>query len=174
MGPLASLAHVRLAQEDHAGYRAACAALVKDFGATDDADVANTVAWTCALAPDALTDLEPARQLAERAVAKKTDQESRNYLLNTLGAVLVRQKKYTDAEARLEEARKAEASGDTPLDWLFLALARAGQGRLDAAKDALARGRKQLKGGDALGWEARLELRLVEAEAARAVGEAGK
>jgi WD40 repeat protein/Tfp pilus assembly protein PilF len=172
--PRASLARVRLAQGDLGAYRAACAALVERFGTTDDADVAHDVARTCALAPDALRDLVPARSLAELAINDNTDNGLRNSLLNTLGAVLVRQKKYAEAVGKLEEACRSDDNGGTSFDWLFLALAHAGQGKAASAKAALAKARERAKDSDTWAWDARLDLRLLEAEAARAAAEAGK
>src|SRR5262249_9788382 len=55
---------LRLQLGDRAGYAGACAALVKRFDSTKSAYVANAVAWTCALAPEALADLKPAVGLA--------------------------------------------------------------------------------------------------------------
>ena len=37
---------------------------------TDDLSLANTAAWTCALAPDAVEDLDACVKLAAQAVAK--------------------------------------------------------------------------------------------------------
>jgi WD40 repeat protein/tetratricopeptide (TPR) repeat protein/tRNA A-37 threonylcarbamoyl transferase component Bud32 len=167
-----ALTRALLANGDTAGYRKACRSLIDRFSGTTDVDVAHDVAWACTLAADALADLTPAQKLAEQAL-KRPGGETTNYLLNSLAAVLVRQKKYTEAIAKLEEARKYDENGGTELDWFCLAVARAGLGKPAEAKDALARGRKRLKENTGNEWQNRLDLRLWEQEAARAAGIVG-
>src|SRR5262245_44268268 len=46
----------RLGAGDRAGYRRACGAMLRRFGPADEPEVAHWVAWTAALAPDAVND----------------------------------------------------------------------------------------------------------------------
>jgi len=100
-------------------------------------------------------------------------------ILNTLGAALYRASKYDSAIVRLKESIRAAGGEGTPLDWLFLALAKARTGASDEAKlwhaRAAARWRQvnqqksgRLNGLPPLSWTDRLERQLLlrEAEAA--------
>jgi serine/threonine protein kinase/Flp pilus assembly protein TadD len=61
-------AALRLYLGDVEGYRSACREMLARFSQTDDPKIAWRVAKTCLLAPDAVSDLRPVLQLAERAV----------------------------------------------------------------------------------------------------------
>jgi tetratricopeptide (TPR) repeat protein len=82
------LALARLAGGDAQGYRTACAGLLQRFGASTDILTANWVAWTCALAPDAVPDLARPVGLAEGAVASR-DPFSLSKALPVFGASTV-------------------------------------------------------------------------------------
>jgi WD40 repeat protein/tetratricopeptide (TPR) repeat protein len=77
------LALARLARRDAEGYRTACAGVLQRFGATSDFPTANLVAWTCALAPDAVPDLARPVGLAEGAVASCPKREANQGLVGT-------------------------------------------------------------------------------------------
>ena len=68
-------------------YRDACAAMVRKFGESDDPMAVNFVAWTCALAPEAVEDYERVVAYATKAVEARPDSDQ---FLNTLGAILYR------------------------------------------------------------------------------------
>jgi len=53
---------------DPAGYRQVCREMLARFGNTDNPQIAERVAKTCSLAPDAVPDLGPVLKLADRAV----------------------------------------------------------------------------------------------------------
>src|SRR5262249_7314365 len=81
-------AHLRGGDID--GYRRACTRLLRDFGQTDDPHRADTVAWTCILAPEAVADGEAVvryARVAAKAGSKDTDKHS---FLQTLGAATYR------------------------------------------------------------------------------------
>src|SRR6185369_1404788 len=82
-----NLALVRLANGDQPGFQAACAEMLKQFGQTEDETTANTVAWSCALGPDALIDFAPAIAMVENFARQngKTKQHAA-----PLGAILYR------------------------------------------------------------------------------------
>src|SRR5208282_504300 len=84
---LQDLARVELASGDTNGYRQSCAGLLERMGKTKDPVKANNVAWTCALAPNAVTDYKQPLQLAEEAVTSKP--KGWEYL-STFGGVLYR------------------------------------------------------------------------------------
>jgi Flp pilus assembly protein TadD len=141
------LALARLARGDAEGYRTACAGLLQRFGASTDFQTANLVAWSCALAPDAVPDLGRPVGLAEGAVANcpkdpglvftgvgyfagrfggagVAASRSRAYAgLNTLGAALYRAGRLEEAVQRLSEAVRAAGGDGTYADWLLLAMA---------------------------------------------------
>ena len=66
------LALVRLHLEDRDGYRNVCSRMLERFGQSPDVNAAYWTAWTCVLAPDAVTDWQPVVQLAEKAVPCST------------------------------------------------------------------------------------------------------
>jgi hypothetical protein len=69
-------AAVHLAAGDGEGYRRACREMLRRFGNTSQAEVAERTAKTCLLAPDAVADLDHVLKLAELAV---TDTERSGY-----------------------------------------------------------------------------------------------
>jgi Flp pilus assembly protein TadD len=144
---------------DGAGYRRACGELLDRFGQTRDLDVANGVAWACAVGPGAATNLGLAVRLAERAVAAGPDDYAR---LNTLGGVLLRAGRAEEAIARLRQALQ-KRKWDQPSDELLLALAYQRLGQADEARRWLA---------PATAWFDRPQ-RPVQAAAVAGAGAAG-
>jgi WD40 repeat protein/tetratricopeptide (TPR) repeat protein len=173
------LALARLAAGEQAEYRKACRQMLERFGDSGVSEVANRVAWTCSLGPDA-TD-EPGRpvQLARQAVAAApTDY---NYV-NTLGAALYRARQWEEAVKRLEESERfntARGSDVRVWDWLFLAMAHRQLGHGEEAGRWLAKAEQVLeqwikntagpgggaRAGSRLSWMQRAELRLLRDEA---------
>jgi tetratricopeptide (TPR) repeat protein len=194
---LCNHARACLASGDTAGYRQACAVLLERFGQTQDPQLANGVARTCALAPKAVADLGQAVELAKSAVATRKDSYNE---LNTLGGILVRAGRTEEAIARLKEAIRLRRGSDQVSDELLLALAHHDLGQakasrrwLDKATAWFDRGRASvwaggLSGAGAsgplallpglvsevpdprarqLGWETWLELQVLRREAER-------
>jgi len=118
------LGYVQLAQSNQDGYRQTCATLLERFGKADDPHQANSVAWVCILAPDAVADPEQVVALAQTAVAGShlVAAHHRQAMLNTLGAAHYRAGQYGAAIARLNEAVAAHPKGGTATDWFFLAM----------------------------------------------------
>jgi tetratricopeptide (TPR) repeat protein len=124
-------------------------------------------------APDALPDLAPVVQLVERAVAEEPDNYS---VLNTLGSVLYRANRPTEAVQRLDQAVKIQGKGGSAWDLLFLAMAHQRLGHTEEARQLLDKvlpRLDQVLGGTLRdldfaairSWEDRLELQLFRREA---------
>jgi uncharacterized protein HemY len=96
-------------------------------------------------------------------------------LLNTLGAALYRADQLNEAVRQVNTAIKLRGDVDTPLDWLFLAMAHHRLGHTEEAKKWLDKAVQwidnatQEKSRDAvalsLSWRGRLELQLLRGEA---------
>jgi WD40 repeat protein/tetratricopeptide (TPR) repeat protein len=161
-GPTRELALIRLRLGDQEGYRRACATLMERFGKTTDLNLANNVAWTCAMGPGALADLTPAVTLAEKAAAAGTRPNDRYNALNTLGVVLYRAGRHEEALKKLDEAVAAHSGGGTVTDWLFLAALNHRLGHPEEACTWMDRVRRWAAEGqlDRLAWSQRVEAQL--------------
>ena len=157
---------------DRQGYRRGCAEMLDRFGKTDSPGVGNTVAWACALGPDAVTDYARPVQLARSAVSKSP----KNYAaLNTLGTILYRAGEDDKAVEQLTEALKAHGKDGAPPDWLVLAMAHHRLGHAEEARKWWDRAAAEIENGDRedqLKWTARLERRLLYREAKERLGTA--
>jgi WD40 repeat protein/Flp pilus assembly protein TadD len=91
---------VRLAENDQPGFRAACQAMLDQFAKTTDAQTASSVARTCSLAPDAISDFGPAIALAQRAVG---DQPLWHEYSQGLGAILYRAGQFEKSVRQLRD-----------------------------------------------------------------------
>jgi WD40 repeat protein/tetratricopeptide (TPR) repeat protein len=152
----------KLALDDRAGYRRFCADLFTRFGKTANANAANSLAWCCALAPDALADLRPVVQLARQAVRSTP----RNHAYqNTYGSILFRAGQYEEAVTELTKAVEIHGRGGTPADWLFLAMAQHRLGHTEEAKRWLDKAVPSIQQAGSLPWNTRLELQLLRQEA---------
>jgi tetratricopeptide (TPR) repeat protein len=147
-------------------YRATCGQMLELFGTIGDDLTTNDLAWTCALAPDAVAD--PARLVTLAEAAARPGSRA---VLNTLGAVLFRTGQYGNSVRRLEQSMAAGGGGD-PLDWLFLAMAHHRLGHAPEARfwlDRSVRWLGQAADGshvmDSLFWGDRLARGLLRSEA---------
>jgi tetratricopeptide (TPR) repeat protein len=119
-------------------YRGACATLVGKFGETDDPMAANFVAWTCALAPDAVDAYEPVIACATKAVEAQPESDQ---LLNTLGAILYRAGRRDEAIRRLTELDQRRETKDGAVQsspaytWYFLAMAHHEAGHAERTRE---------------------------------------
>ncbi|HKB42047.1 MAG TPA: WD40 repeat domain-containing protein, partial [Gemmataceae bacterium] len=147
---------------DRAGYSRACATMLGRFGRIKNPAVANQVAWACALAPDALSGLEPAVDLARMAVQSNPKEWAMH---NTLGAVLYRAGQDTAAIKELNAAIQLNPAGGTVLDFLFLAMAHHRLGKVADAKSWLAKARQAQEKQPPVFWTDRMEWQLLHREA---------
>ena len=153
--------------------------MVRRFAQTNDADACHWVAWTCALAPEAVSDFAGALALANKMV--KSNPKSSCYL-NTFGAILYRAGQLEEAIQRLTEANQLLKDGDPnpsvrsspAYTWFFLAMAHHASGHHDEAKKWLDKAgswtdrvlREHEDGtGAKLPWNRRLTLKLLREEA---------
>jgi serine/threonine protein kinase/tetratricopeptide (TPR) repeat protein len=138
-------------------YRQCCAAMLSQFGDSDESIVANYVAWTGSLAPDALKNYDRAVALAEKALNARP--ESRQFL-NTLGAVLYRAGRHKQAIKRLTQLDRRRGAVDDIVEfylphtwdsratayhtspaytWYFMAMAYHKAGNAEQAREYLAK-----------------------------------
>jgi WD40 repeat protein len=153
----------RLGAGDLAGYKQVCARMVKRVGGSQA--TAQVFGWTCSLAPDALPDLKPLVQQAERAQA--VNPKSAAHLL-AVGALLYRTGQLQPALQQLEKAQALRGTADAPADWLLLAMTHQRLGRADEAKKWLAKAvqaQEATDAGAARPWQERLELGVLRKEA---------
>jgi WD40 repeat protein/serine/threonine protein kinase/tetratricopeptide (TPR) repeat protein len=145
-------------------YRRFCALLVQQLGEERNLQVANLVAWICALGPKALDDYSRAITLSQAAL-KAVSGPPRRALLNTLGALLYRAGRYREAIVQLREA-VAEAKGKGSMqDWVFLAMALHRVGEADEARKYFDRVKSdQTSDADQPWGKAEYEILRAEAE----------
>ena len=111
-----------LNQGDRAGLRHACSDLLARYGSTTNPNTANTVAWSCVLAPDVVADRATPVRLAETALAAFPPAQ-KPIVMNTLGAALYRAGRFSESLHWLNEGIKMRGGQSLPQDWAFLALA---------------------------------------------------
>jgi tetratricopeptide (TPR) repeat protein len=159
---------LRLSLSDDKGYRQTCATLLERWGSAKDPLTLRWVAWTCALAPDAVADLRLVVRLAEKALRAEgeeilrrsrslTDRDKRLQVVlarkavaspTILGAILYRAGRCEEAVKCLQVATSPTTGSSWPWpgrSWLFLAMARQKLGQTDEAKRCLARARELMK-----------------------------
>jgi WD40 repeat protein/serine/threonine protein kinase len=167
----------RVGAGDLAGYRGACATMLKRFGETDRPDVAHWVAWTSVLAPDATKDWDRLVKVAETAARNDTQ---RHAYATTLGAALYRAGRFAEAIQRLDEASAAweqaatkPAMSSPAYTWFFLAIAHKRSGHPEEARRWLDKAIKlmeqetQTKG---LPWNRGLTMQALRREAEALLG----
>ena len=164
-----------LGMSDAEGYCKRCAQMLDHFGQTEDAAAAHWVAWTCALASDAVEDFSGVIELAELAVEKgKTDQN-----LTTLGAVLYRAGRFDEAVQKLsdlatewEQGKQLPTLMSPAYTWFLLAMAHHRLGSADESQRyfELANERAEQEMAGSAGWNRKLTLQLLRAEAQSLLG----
>jgi WD40 repeat protein len=125
-----------LKQGDRPMYRELCERYADEFRDTNNAAIANLVAWTCSLSPEAASTAPVAVELARRAVATKTQDAG---WVGTLGTALYRAGLFEDARTTLLDAVQFQGQGGYIEDWSLLAMTCYRLGQIDEAKGWLAR-----------------------------------
>jgi serine/threonine protein kinase len=173
---VSSLCHLK--QGDNSGYHQLCAGMVERFSASQDPYELYFTAWTCSLAPDALTEYPAVVELARRAVGLAPKERSK---LKTLGAILYRSGQWEEALKQLTTAINAPEDRATTVTYahLFLAMTYYRLGHRDEARpwfDKAAQATKKMlaedktEAGESLPWNRRLTLELLLAEAQALLG----
>jgi serine/threonine protein kinase/Flp pilus assembly protein TadD len=108
-----------LSTGDQSAYRAACAAMLQQFGKSETWDGANATAWTCTLAPKAVADYAAVLELAKKAVELAPTVRG---CRNTLGVAQYRAGNWKEAIECLKKSMDLGGGGDSS-DWFFLAMA---------------------------------------------------
>jgi len=165
---------VQAERDDLAGYRRTCAEMLERFGETEDADTAFWLAWTYALAPEAVSDLAAAVRLAEMAVATFPG-NPRRYVL---GAILYRAGQFEAAIDEFDQLLTTWDEQNMPTQispaytWFFLAMAHHRQGNADEAREYLeqATARAEQEISDKPAWNRKLTLELLRKEAESLIG----
>ena len=151
-----------LAAGDHTGLRRARTDMFDRFRMTRDFSVANSVAWSSALAAGEEPNLSETIRLAELAVnAEPGDGD----VLNTLGAALYRAGRFAEAVRRLDEAIQKRRGVSKEDDWEFLAMAHHRLGHDDEARRWLDQFRDRRPNVDPSAFWSELEICLPRAEA---------
>jgi hypothetical protein len=166
--PALRYSHIRclLAAGDVAGVRRACEDLLKRRADASFYFHAYGIAWSCVLAPDAVSDHEAPIRLAEAALAGYPERgKERSDLLNTLGAALYRAGRFDDAIRRLNQSIQASEDEGDPRAFAFLAMVHHRLDHADQAKrwlDKLVA--YQPKPGAELSWDD-VDVRILRREA---------
>ncbi len=176
------LAIANLKTHNMDGYRNACARMLEQFSDSSSPRTISLLAWTCALAPDAVSDFQKVVSAAEQAVFVSYELPSG---ANIHGAVLYRAGRLEDAVSRLTEANsvagKARAA-KRAFAWYFLAMAHhrldhetEARAWLDKANQRTEEFLRQHKKDDMLFVSRRVTLNLIRREAEEMiVGDAEK
>jgi tetratricopeptide (TPR) repeat protein len=153
-------------------YRDACTAMVKKFGQSDDPLAVNFLAWTCALAPEAVEDYKPLVAYATKTVEARPGCDQ---FLNTLGAILYRAGRHEAAIEWLTELDRpqqhpaARADSSPAYIWYFLAMAHKKAGHDEQAREYLNKAKQRTEElaekQDPLPWNRRATLELLRVEA---------
>jgi tetratricopeptide (TPR) repeat protein len=156
-----------------AEYRQVCAAMSDNFKDTGEPEAAFFAAWSCALAPQAVTDFALPIRLAERALGKNAELVRYH---QGAGAVLYRAARYPEALKHLEAAEgkgNPQNRSSFAYVWYFRAMTHYRLGQKEEAARWLDKANKQaeveLQGIDQSSqphiWVRKVTLRLLRAEA---------
>src|SRR5262249_32898156 len=121
---------LRLYLGDIDGYRQTCRDMLRTFRQTDNPTIADRIAKACLHAPDAVPDLGPVLQLAERGLTGTEQHWNYCWSLLTKGMADYRAGRFADA---IDQLNKSISLGNEPLyhhkwyltgkAYLFLAMA---------------------------------------------------
>lgn len=170
---------VRLHLDERDAYKRVRAGMLDRFEFSRNLVSSQQAAWAGSLAPATQAEADRMVAAAERAV--KDSPRNHAYLL-ALGAALYRARRYEDSVRTLDEAIKVWGKGDTPWDWLFLAMAHHHLGATNLAKSNFDQAARWIEQKNVIGtegtpsstlfWSDRLELSLLRREAERHLSKA--
>jgi serine/threonine protein kinase/Flp pilus assembly protein TadD len=137
------VAALRLRAGDMMGYRRACATMLERFGDTDQPDIAERVAKTCLLVPDAVSDFDRVLKLADRAVKGNEEHPWYQYFVFVKALAEYRAGHHAEAVKWLEQfGPKAIGGNMDAYVFAVLSMAQHRLGRGEAARVALASAEK--------------------------------
>jgi len=136
-----SFAVASLLAGDEPGYRDVCKRMVAEHGETEEAGVADRTAKTCLLAPHSVSDLEPARRLADLAVKLEPDTP---WFQLVKGMSEYRSGNTKDAIRWMDGLRTHDDPRIAALAGFFVAMAEADAGNADKANAAFEAANKRL------------------------------
>jgi WD40 repeat protein/serine/threonine protein kinase len=162
---------------DQPAYRSTCAGMVRQFAETKNTLDSHWVAWTCALAPDAVNDWQLPLRLAEQA--SRGDPENVSFR-TTLGAVFYRAGRMDEAIQQLGQTTKMvgkkQEMAARAYAWFFLALAHQQRGHADESRRCLEKATEladqELK--SQVPWNRRLTLEWLRRETKAAIAPPAK
>ncbi len=143
--------------KDQEAYRRCCRESLARFGNTQNPDLANTIAWTCLLAPDSVTDFGPVVALAE--LAHKAN-PANAWMRNTLNTALYRAGRFGEARDQLRAVLGPKEEDGFPEDWLVLAMTEHRLGNEAEARRCLARAVREIEAAHA-GKRSPPDFRLI-------------
>ncbi len=149
---------------DRTRYRSLCSRLIERARQTQSPEIANFVAWTCALGPAALDDYAGAIALCELALKKAPSKERRAAALNTLGVLYYRAGRYREAITHLHESLQKDEGHDLAYDWLFLAMSHHCLGEPAQAREYLGKAARYKPAKKRTAWDT-LEIEMLREEA---------
>ncbi|HTU21447.1 MAG TPA: protein kinase [Gemmataceae bacterium] len=157
-------AALRLHEGDAAGYRRACAALLRQEEKSHDPRMAYLAAWICVLSADTEVKGKQLVELAKQAVEREPREPD---YLGTLGAAEFRAGNLEAASRRLKKALAIRGRRPSSREWLWLALVHQQMGQPSEARTWLEKAVATLSASDAnaLPWVQRLQLELLRREA---------
>lgn len=162
------LALCHLVANDPTAYRKVCQDMLEEFQKSTNAHEFQFAGWTCALAPDALTDFSLAMKLLQRS------QELAQSPSYQLGTLLYRSGEFEKARDVLLDFAKVQDSKYSPAYvWYFLSMAEFQLGNHEKAQEWLTKASEfttgiladEQAGKKSAAWNHRATLRLLDAEA---------
>jgi tetratricopeptide (TPR) repeat protein len=168
---------------DRAAYRRHCEEMLRRWGETTNVVLAERTAKACLLAPDAVADMTPVFQLADRGVTGTEAHSAYRWFLLARGLAHYRAGEFDQALERLRKSVAPDRALFINAAGLFItAMAHERLGQTTQAREALAKGREILEqegvptlesGELGPGWHDWLNCQILRREAESLI-EAGK
>jgi tetratricopeptide (TPR) repeat protein len=163
-------AMLALQADDREQYVVIVKEILARFGAADNLDMLNNVAFLCGGVPGVVTDLELPIRLARTCVVGAPT--NRDYQ-NTLAITLLRAGRLDEAQREFEKSLQMTTLDIDGFDWLYLAMIHHRQGRVQEARDLLAKADawavSRLDPKSLKTWPYRLSYRVLHAQAIAAL-----
>jgi tetratricopeptide (TPR) repeat protein len=164
---------------DRAAYRRHCEEMLRRWGETSDVVLAERTAKACLLAPDAVADMTPVFQLAQRGVTGTEAHQAYRWFLLARGLAHYRAGEFAQSLERLGKSVAPDRALGINAAALFVtAMAHQRLGQAAAAREALDKGREILEqegiptlesGELGAGWHDWLNCHILRREAERLI-----